>query len=63
MRSAAASALLSAAGYLSTAADDLRRAGYGGLAEEIDRLIAALDLESVLCQGQARWQPGPAGDP
>jgi hypothetical protein len=56
------SALLSAAGYLSTAADDLRRAGYGGLAEEIDRLIAALDLESALCRAQGGCQPGPALD-
>jgi hypothetical protein len=56
------SALLSAAGYLSTAADDLRRAGCGGLAEEIDRLIVALDLESALCRTQARWQPGRDGE-
>lgn len=56
------SALLSAAGYLSTAAEDLRRAGYGGLAEEIDRLIAALDLESALCRVHGGWQSGAPGE-
>ena len=53
-----ASALLSAAGHLTTAADDLRRAGYGAFAEEIDELLADLDIEYLLHGARLRSQSG-----
>jgi len=40
--------LLSAAGYLSHAADCLRALGLTGLAEEIDSFISMLDVEILL---------------
>ena len=40
--------LLSAAGQLSSAADSLRAAGFGTMADEIDALIAMLDVEILL---------------
>jgi hypothetical protein len=40
--------LLSAAGYLSNAADNLRAAGLVVLADQIDALIAALNVEILL---------------
>ena len=41
--------LLSAAGYLSNAADNLRAIGLLRLAAEIDAFIATLDAEILLC--------------
>jgi hypothetical protein len=40
--------LLSAAGYLSGAADNLRAVGFLALADEIDKYIAMLDVEILL---------------
>jgi hypothetical protein len=40
--------LLSAAGYLCTAAERLRAAGFWGLAEEVEQLLASLDVEVLL---------------
>jgi hypothetical protein len=56
------SALVSAAGYLCNAAEDLRASGFGSFAEQIDHLIAILDAEMGLCESPDRW-PGdrPAG--
>ncbi len=42
------SALLSAASYLCSAADDLRGAGFCTFAEEIGTLLATLDAEILL---------------
>ena len=42
------SVLLSAAGYLCSAVEDLRRGGYEVFADEIACLIAHLDAEFVL---------------
>jgi hypothetical protein len=42
------SGLLSAAGHLSNAADELRALGLVTLAEEIDSFIAMLDVEILL---------------
>ena len=57
-----ASALLSAAGYLANAADDLRLAGYGTFAEEIDELLVDLDIEYLLHGARLRSQSGPPTD-
>jgi hypothetical protein len=40
--------LLSAAGYLSNAADSLRAVGLNTLADEIDAFIATLNVEILL---------------
>ena len=40
--------LLSAAGYLCSAAEDLRALGLGALADEVDAFIATIDLEVML---------------
>jgi hypothetical protein len=40
--------LLSAAGYLCNAADNLRAVGLSTLADELEALIATLDVEIVL---------------
>ncbi len=40
--------LLSAAGYLCSAADNLRAVGLQTLADEIDAFIASIDLEILL---------------
>ena len=41
-------ALLSAAGYLCNAADNLRAVGMSMLADELEALIATLDVEILL---------------
>jgi hypothetical protein len=48
--------LLSAAGYLCCAVDDLRAAGLGTLADEIDAFIAILDarIESLIATPKGR---------
>jgi hypothetical protein len=46
-------ALLSAAAYLCSAADDLRGAGFGAFAEEIGQLLDTLDAE-ILVSGKER---------
>ncbi len=56
------SALLSAAAYLSNAAEDLRHAGYRRLADEVDRLITVLDVESFLSETLAGLPPRSGGE-
>ncbi|MGH7393013.1 MAG: hypothetical protein ACREM3_26695 [Candidatus Rokuibacteriota bacterium] len=46
------SALLSAAAYLCSAADDLRGAGFGAFAEEVTHLVDTLDAEILLSDDQ-----------
>lgn len=46
------SALVSAASYLCSAADDLRGAGYPAFAEEISHLLDILDAEILLSDDQ-----------
>jgi len=46
------SALLSAAAYLSSAADDLRGAGFGAFAEEVAQLLDTLDAEILFSSDQ-----------
>jgi hypothetical protein len=48
MGSAREAELLSAAGYLCNAADNLRALGLLGLADEIDRYITVLEIEVFL---------------
>ena len=48
MGTARESRLLSTAGYLSNAADELRALGLVTLAEQIDSCIAMLDVEILL---------------
>ena len=42
------SELMSAAGYLCSAVENLRAVGLSGLAEELDRYIAVLEVEAFL---------------
>ena len=42
------SELMSAAGYLCNAVENLRALGLSGLAEELDRYIAVLEVEAFL---------------
>jgi hypothetical protein len=48
MGSARDAELLSAAGYLCSAVDNLRAVGLLGLAEEIDRYVTVLEVEIFL---------------
>jgi hypothetical protein len=48
MGSAREAELLSAAGYLCSAVENLRAVGLLGLAEEIDRYITVLEVEAFL---------------
>jgi hypothetical protein len=48
MGSARDAELLSAAGYLCSAVDNLRAVGLLGLAEEIDRYVTVLEVEILL---------------
>jgi hypothetical protein len=56
MRPPRLSALLSAASYLCSAADDLRASGLGTFAKQIDDLIAVLDGEIGLCEAADGWR-------
>jgi hypothetical protein len=48
MGSAREAELLSAAGYLCSAVENLRAVGLSGLADELDRYIVVLEVEAFL---------------